>query len=124
MAGSTPGGEDAHIAEPRRLRQLRQLVTLLTAVLIVGVITVVALLVIRLAALRPVEAPALPAGIALPAGESARAVTFGTGWIAVVTADASDVERVRVYDAATGADRGAIAIAPGTDGPDDGSIGD
>jgi hypothetical protein len=96
------------LPEPRRLRQLRRLVTALTATLIAGVITVVALLVIRLA---PVTSPPeLPASLALPGGESARAVTFGTDWIAVVTADAAGRERIRVLDRATGAARGVIEI--------------
>ena len=113
MPGSTSGdrrgtpGEPP--PEPRGLRNLRRLVTLLTATLILGVIVVVGLLVIRLAALSPGAVPALPAGVALPAGESARAVTFGTGWVAVVTADAGGVERIRVFDAA-GAERAAVVI--------------
>lgn len=84
--------------------------TLLTATLILGVIVIVGLLVIRLAALSPTTGPALPAGLALPAGESARAVTFGTGWVAVVTVDAAGAERIRVLDAATGAERASVAI--------------
>jgi len=113
MAGATPGGIGEDVPEPPALRRLRRLVTLLTATLILGVITVVALLVIRLAALRPAGPPALPAAIALPAGESARAVTLGTGWVAVVTVDAAGVERIRVADAATGAELAAVEIAPG-----------
>ena len=57
-------------------------------------------------------APALPAEIALPAGESARAVTLGDGWLAVVTVDAAGRERIRVLDRATGAERAVTEIAP------------
>jgi hypothetical protein len=96
------------LPEPRRLRQLRRLVTALTATLIAGVITVVALLVIRLAPVT--HPPELPASLELPGDESARAVTFGTDWIAVVTADASGRERIRVLDRATGAARAVIEI--------------
>jgi hypothetical protein len=107
MAGPSPRGEDADFPEPPRLRALRRMVMALTGTLIVGVITVVALLVIRLAALAPPPTPptppALPEAVVLPAGESARAVTFGTGWIAVVTVDDVGRERIRVLDAATGA---------------------
>jgi hypothetical protein len=39
-------------------------------------------------------------------------VTFGTGWVAVVTVDAEGRERVRVLDRATGAARGEIEILP------------
>jgi hypothetical protein len=108
MAGGTPGAEEADYPEPRRLRQLRRLVTALTATLIVGVITIVALLVIRLAPLS--RSPLLPDAIALPAGETASAVTLGTGWVAVVTADGAGRERIRVFDALSGAERASVAI--------------
>ena len=84
MGERIPGGQD--FPEPPRLRQLRRLVTALTATLILGVITIVVLLVIRLG---PLAAPvSLPRELALPPGESARAVTLGEGWIAVVTVEA------------------------------------
>jgi hypothetical protein len=79
------------------------MVTALTATLIVGVITIVTLLVIRLASFTPVAGPDLPEAIALPAGERAGAVTFGMGWIALVTTDEAGIERIRVHDATTGA---------------------
>ena len=94
MSGSTLGREEEGV-EPPALRRLRRLVTVLTAVLILGVITVVGLLVIRLSMLKP-SAPVLPAEVVLPAGETAGAVTFGSGWVAVVTRDAAGRERIRV----------------------------
>jgi hypothetical protein len=109
MAERTPADED--FPEPPRLRRLRLLVTLLTATLIVGVIAIVALLVIRLSALSS-PPPGLPPEVALPAGESARAVTLGDGWLAVVTVDAEGRERIRVLDGATGAERGVAEIVP------------
>lgn len=58
----------------------------LTLVMIGGVITVVALLVTRMPqALNGV--PRLPEAIQMPEGAKAQAVTFGPGWIAVVTED-------------------------------------
>lgn len=57
--------------------------TTLTVVMIGGLVVVISLLVIRLSA----DGPSLPAGITLPAGTTAQAVTFGTGWIAVVTTE-------------------------------------
>src|SRR4051812_18734565 len=96
--------DDRDFPEPPRLRRLRRLVTALTATLIVGVITIVALLVIRLST---APAPlALPPEVRLPAGESARAVTLGSDWLAVVTVDPAGVERIRILDRATGAPRG------------------
>lgn len=110
MSDRTLQGDE--FPEPPRLRQLRRLVTLLTATLILGVITVVILLVIRLGSLSDHAAPAVPPEITLPAGESARAVTLGQGWVAVVTVDGTGAERIRVLDARTGAERAVTAIAP------------
>ena len=56
--------------------------------------------------------PELPDEIRLPAGERARAVTFGSDWLAVVTVDGEGRERIRVLDRATGAERGLTEIAP------------
>ena len=57
----------------------------LMVTMIVGVITVVWLLVTRMPDGN--AAPALPEGLSLPDGLVAEAVTFGKGWIAVVTTD-------------------------------------
>ena len=65
----------------------------LTITMIVGVITVVGLLVTRMPD-GSARAPVLPAGLVLPAGAKAAAVTFGTGWTAVVTTD----NRILVFD--------------------------
>ena len=70
---------------PPSLRFLKTLVTVLTITMIVGVITVVAVLVTRLQQVNP--PPGLPASLTLPPGTEARAVTIGTGWIAVVTSN-------------------------------------
>jgi len=104
------GPED--FPEPPRLRQLRWLVNALTATLIVGVIAIVTLLVIRLGPTGAPPSPGLPPSVRLPAGESARAVTFGSGWLAVVTVDGGGQERVRVLDARTGAERAVTEIEP------------
>ena len=77
-----PAGEGL----PPSLRLLKALVIVLTLVMIGGVITVVALLVTRMPqALNGV--PVLPEAIQMPEGAKAQAVTFGPGWIAVVTED-------------------------------------
>jgi len=52
-----------------------------------GVITVVALIVTRMPQAFTAAAPNVPEGLTLPKDTSAAAVTFGTGWIAVVTTD-------------------------------------
>jgi Family of unknown function (DUF6476) len=95
--------------EPLRLKHLRWLVNALTITLIAGFLTIVIALVLRLTAEPPL--PEVPAALSLPPGEEARAVTFGSGWVAVVTVDRGGGERIRVLDAATGAERGSLLIA-------------
>jgi hypothetical protein len=74
---------------PPSLRFLKGLVITLTLTMIIGVITVVAVLVTRMpqSFSSPSTGPGLPASITLPQGASAQAVTFGAGWVAVVTTD-------------------------------------
>jgi hypothetical protein len=70
-------------------------VTVLTITMIVGVITVVGVLVTRMPqsfASAPVG-PTLPSAIVLPQGARAQAITFGAGWVAVVTND----DRILIY---------------------------
>lgn len=77
---------------PPSLRFLKRLVTVLTITMIAGVITVVGLLVTRLSHMT--SGPSLPANLSLPQGARAAAITFGTGWIAVVTTD----DHILIYD--------------------------
>jgi Flp pilus assembly protein protease CpaA len=79
---------DAPDAEglPPSLRFLKWLVIVLTLTMIGGVITVVGLIVTRMP--QAMRAPvSVPDNLVLPQGTTAQAVTFGQGWIAVVTAD-------------------------------------
>jgi len=69
-----------------------------------GVLVVIALLVIRLS--DGDAAPQLPAEISLPKGSTARAVTFGSGWVAVVTTD----DQILILDAESGALRQSVQI--------------
>lgn len=66
---------------------------ILTLTMIGGVITVVGLIVTRMPQAFTAAAPTMPAEVRLPAGTEAAAVTFGTGWIAIVTAD----DRILIY---------------------------
>lgn len=68
---------------------LKWLVIVLMLVMIGGVITVTALLVTRMpqAMNAAPAAPTLPEQLRLPEGTNAAAVTFGKGWIIVVTED-------------------------------------
>ena len=71
-----------------------------------AVIAVVWLLVTRLPQAFNAQ-PSLPATLQMPAGTTAQAVTFGTGWIAVVTQD----NRILVFSP-EGQLRQEVAITP------------
>ena len=88
-------GDDDFQPDDRNVVFLRRLVTVLTGTMILGVLTVVVLLVIRLQTPPP---PSVPAGINLPDGVTAEAVTFGPDWIAIVTAD----QRILILDRKSG----------------------
>jgi Flp pilus assembly protein protease CpaA len=86
---------DAPVEEglPPSLRFLKSLVILLMLTMIVGVITIVGLLVTRMQH-GFTASPSLPQAIELPEGSTPRAVTMGTGWIAVVTSD----DRILIFE--------------------------
>lgn len=84
------------------MRALQWLVIALTATMIAGIVVVVAVVVQRMP--RPEPYPALPEGLTLPEGAVAEAVTFGRGFIAVVTRDG----RILILDRATGALRQTV----------------
>jgi hypothetical protein len=96
---------------PRDLRFIRTLVAVLAGTMILGLITIIGIFVTRFPDLSgaAIQGPALPPGIALPDGARASAVTFGAGWIAVVT----DGGQILIYDAATGALRQTVTPEPG-----------
>ncbi len=72
--------------------------------MIVGLVAIVALLVIRFSSVS--RAPSLPETIALPDGITARAVTMGGDWYAVVTSD----ERILIFDRESGDLRQSVTI--------------
>ena len=80
-----PDAPDATL--PPSLRLLKWLVILLTLSMIGAVITVVWLLVTRMPQALGSAAPRVPPELALPEDARPAAVTFGTGWTAVVTTD-------------------------------------
>lgn len=88
----------APLEDPPHLRTLRRLVNTLTVVLILGFITVVVVIVIRFASPASIATgPELPPFTSLPGSETAQAVTYGKGWIAIVTIDEEGYERIRTY---------------------------
>lgn len=96
---------------PPSLRLLKWLVIILTLTMIGGVITVVGLIVTRMPQAFTSKGPELPANLTLPEGTKASAVTFGTGWTAVVTTD----DRILVFGA-DGSLRQSLQLSP-TPGP-------
>ncbi|OYW54741.1 MAG: hypothetical protein B7Z31_11260 [Rhodobacterales bacterium 12-65-15] len=92
---------------PPSLRFLKGLVIVLTLTMIGGVITVVGVIVTRMPQAFQSITPSLPDGIALPQRAKAVAVTFGIGWIAVVTED----DRILIFDA-DGSLRQEVALTP------------
>lgn len=111
---SSAAPDDEDFPEPPRIRALRRLVTLLTMSAIIGVLVVAATLVIRLGQpLTPrfdVRAVAADA-IAAPPGEAIVAAGAADGALILVTRDAEGRERLRLYDAATGALARTVDIA-------------
>ena len=101
-------------ALPTSLRLLKGLVIALLAVMILGIGVITVVLTIRLTAPASPDAPGattsplpqLPERVTLPADTRAEAVTFGQGWIAVVTDD----QRILIYDRDSGALQQDIAL--------------
>jgi len=96
------------VALPPSLRLLKWLVIVLTLTMIGGVITVVGLLVTRMPQAFTPSTPSLPGDLALPAGAQAAAITFGSGWVAVVTTD----DRILIFGR-DGTLRQEVALSPG-----------
>ncbi len=92
---------------PPSLRFLKWLVILLTLTMIGGVITVVGVLVTRMPEAFGRQTLELPDNLQLPDGARPGAVTFGDGWIAVVTTD----DRILIF-ATDGTLRQEIDILP------------
>lgn len=90
---------------PPDLRFLKILVTALTATMIVGLITIIGLIVTRLPH-GVTEPPALPAKISLPGGLKPMAVTFGAGWVAVVTTTGE----ILIFDAVSGRETQRVKV--------------
>lgn len=88
------------------------MVTVLTATLIIGVLTIAATLVIRIAmepgrgAVAAIEAES----VSLPPGETVTAVGATPSALSLATKDAAGVERLRVFDPATGAPVGEVRV--------------
>lgn len=106
--GVAPPDDAGPVVLPPSLRLLKWLVVVLTLTMIGGVITVVALIVTRMPQAFVPQSPAVPADLALPKGTTATAVTFGTGWVAVVTTD----DRILIFGQ-DGDLRQEISLLPG-----------
>lgn len=80
--------------EPPRIRLLRRLVMALTVVLMLGMIIIVGLMVWRLGP--RATTPALPAEIALPAGERLTGFARNPDWTVLITTDAQGIQRLHL----------------------------
>ena len=107
----------ADAPEPMRLKALRIMVMALTGILIVGVLAVATALVIRLATPPPAPAPAAfypaalqAARLGLPRDETITALGASGGALMIATMDAQGRERLRVFDAVSGAQLRAVRI--------------
>jgi hypothetical protein len=113
MAQFRPGRDD--LPEPPQVRRLRLLVSALMVVLIGGMLIVVAAMVIRLGVLgapdKAALGPVTAANLALPAGAEAVALGRGPGEVLILTRDAAGAETLRVFDAASGAEKSATPIS-------------
>ncbi len=85
-------------AEPKLVRQLRLLVTGLTITMIVGLVVIVTLLFFAFQNILNKDDAISATNVTLPDGQTAQAVTFGSGWIAVVTSDSDGQDRVLILD--------------------------
>ena len=107
-----PQGDPDDLPEPPKIRALRRLVTALTLVLILGMITIAATLVLRISRTPASPTVAVAAErVVLPAGERVTASGVAEGMLMLVTRDAAGVERLRLYDSATGEPRQVVTIA-------------
>jgi len=106
--------EEDDFPEPPKLRFLRRMVVALTATLMVGVLAIAASIVITVSRDRapaPLAGGAdLAASIALPAGETLVAAAASGGVLTVATRSGEGAETLRLFDAATGAALGAVAV--------------
>ena len=97
--------------EVPQLRSLRRLVSILTVVLIFGMVAVAGSLIWRISS-EPGggEARVTADDVTLPTGETVTAVGVTENAISFATQDAENVERLRVFDPATGVETGVLVI--------------
>ncbi len=84
----------------------------MTVTMIVGLFVIIVLMIMTFMGTRTASTPVteIKDPLTLPAGETARAYTQGTGWSAVVTRDSDGQERIHIFDPATGTIRQTIDI--------------
>lgn len=97
--------------EVPQLRSLRRLVSALTFVLIFGMMAVAATLIWRISSETGAAAPLITAEeVTLPAAETVTSVGATENALSFVTKDAKGVERLRVFDPATGQEASVLVI--------------
>jgi len=101
------------LPEPPQVRRLRLLVSVLMVVMIGGMVVVAVSMVLRLGGLGGVQtapAPVSAAEFALPVGAEVVSVGRGPGEVLIVTRGPAGAETLRIFDAASGAEKSATPI--------------
>ncbi len=97
--------------EVPQLRSLRRLVSALTIVLIFGMMAVAATLIWRISSEPGATPPLITAkDVTLPGGETVTSVGATENALSFVTKDADGVERLRVFNPATGEEAGVLVL--------------
>jgi len=105
--------DDEDLPEPPQVRRLRLLVSVLMVVLIGGMVVVAVAMVLRLGALggpEPMPGPVSAAEFALPEGAEVVSLGRGPGEVLILTRDPAGAETLRIFDAASGAEKSATPI--------------
>ena len=113
MVQPRPVAGDEDLPEPPQVRRLRLLVSVLMVVMIGGMVVVAVALVLRLSLLGgsdPAPAPVSAAEFTLPEGAEVVSLGRGPGEVLILTRDSAGAETLRVFDAASGAEKSATPV--------------
>jgi hypothetical protein len=106
--------DDEDLPEPPQVRQLRLLVSALMVVLIGGMVVVAVAMVLGLGALKGPDKALTPVSateFALPSDAEVVSVGRGSGEVLILTRDPGGTETLRIFDAASGAEKSATQIS-------------
>ena len=121
MVQPRPVRDDEDLPEPPQVRRLRLLVSVLMVVMIGAMVVVAVAMVLRLGSLGgpepmpgpapgPAPGPVGAAEFALPEGAEVVSLGRGPGEVLILTRDAVGAETLRIFDAASGAEKSATPV--------------